>query len=345
MPELRRGATNHHWVIVAPERARRPSDFQTEGTELAEQEPSDCSFCAGHEDQTPPEIFRVPKEDGKGWQVRVVPNRFPALQNYDELGRESVDGFYDRMNGVGAHEVVIETPDHCSKIHDLPEEQVVQVIDTYIERLARLMGNPWFRYVLLFKNHGKEAGASLLHSHSQIIATPIVPQEVRNSLNIARTYYEQKERCIFCDIMLAELKSGERIVDEIDGFIAWAPYDSRFPFELVIYPRHHSSDFTTLDATQRLGLARTLKQALRRLNQLLGDVPYNFVLKTTPNPVIRLGKPGYWATLQYDYHWRIAIMPRLTRVAGFEWGTGFYINPMPPEDAARYLREVTIPAA
>ena len=256
MPELRRGATNHRWVIVAPERGLRPSDFEQRGTELTDQPPSSCVFCAGNEDQTPPEIYRSPANDGQGWNVRVVPNKFAALQSYDELGREPVDGIYDRMNGVGAHEVVIETSDHCGQFSDLPEEQVIHIIDAYIHRLKALMENPWFRYILLFKNHGKEAGASLLHPHSQIIATPVIPQEVRNSLNIAKSYYEQKERCLFCDIMLAELKGGQRIVEDRDGFVTWAPYASRFPFELVIYPNQHSHDFATMDAGHRAGRAR-----------------------------------------------------------------------------------------
>ncbi len=337
MPELRRGATNHRWVIVAPERGRRPSDFEQKGTELSDQAPADCPFCAGNEDMTPPEIYRSPSSGKEGWHVRVVPNKFPALQDYDELGREHINGVYERMNGVGAHEVVVETPDHCSEIPDLPEAQVIRIVETYVQRLKNLMENPRFRYVQLFKNHGKEAGASFLHPHSQIIATPIVPEEVRNSLNIARAYYERKERCLFCDIMLAELKSRERIVEDSDGFVTWAPYDARFPFELVIYPREHSHDFTTMGESQMIGLARTLIRTTKRLKTLLGDVPFNLVLKTTPNPIPRPGKQQYWTTLQYDYHWRIAVMPRLTRVAGFEWGTGFYINPMPPEEAAKYL--------
>jgi UDPglucose--hexose-1-phosphate uridylyltransferase len=344
MPELRRGATSHRWVIVAPERGRRPSDFEQRGTELSSQAPENCPFCAGNEHMTPPELYRRPAAEDGTWRVRVIPNKFPALEAYDELGREPVNGFFDRMNGVGAHEVVIETPEHSHEIPDLEQEQMVCVIETYIHRLQALMENPWLRYVLLFKNHGKEAGASLLHPHSQIIATPVVPQEVRNSLQIAKTYYERKERCIFCDIMLAELRSGERVVDDVDRFAVWAPYDSRFPFELVIYPKEHGHDFTAMSDEQKRGLARTLIRTTQRLRTLLGDVPYNFVLKTTPNPIVRPGKPGYWSTLPYDYHWRIAVLPRLTRVAGFEWGTGFYINPMPPEAAAKHLREVEIPA-
>ena len=340
MPELRRGPTSGRWVIVAPERAKRPSDFEKRGSDPIDEGPENCPFCAGNEAMTPPEIHRVPAPTG--WHVRVVPNRFAALEEYAELGREAIEGFYDRMNGVGTHEVVIESPEHSVAIPDLPEEQMKRIVDAYVARLQVLMRNPWFRYVLLFKNHGKEAGASLLHPHSQIIATPIVPQEVRASLDIARAYYETKERCLFCDVMLAELRCGDRVVEENDMYVVWTPYASRFPFELVIYPKAHSHDFTTVDDDQRRGLARTLQRTLKRLTVLLGDVPYNFVLKTTPNPVPRPGKPGYWTTLPYDYHWRIAILPRLTRVAGFEWGTGFYINPMPPEQAAKYLREVQV---
>jgi len=329
-------------VIVAPERAKRPSDFQRSATSV-EEKPATCPFCAGNEHLTPPEIFRIPGPSG--WSVRVIPNKFPALQDYHELGREAVDGVFDRMHGVGAHEVVIETPEHNCGIDQMNEAQMKLVIDAYIARMVDLMKNPWFRYVILFKNHGREAGASLSHPHSQIIATPIVPQEVRNSLVTARAYYEKKERCLFCDVMLGEIRSGARIVEEVDGYVVWAPYDSRFPFELVVYPKDHSHDFTTLSPDQRHGLARTLIRTLGRLKALLGDVPYNFVLKTAPNPVARPGRPGYWTTLPYDFHWRIAILPRLTQVAGFEWGTGFYINPMPPEDAARYLRDVKLTSA
>jgi len=343
MPELRRGPTSNRWVIVAPERAKRPTDFERKAPSALDEKPGSCPFCAGNEAMTPPEISRIHGRDG--WQVRVIPNKFPALQDYHELGRESVDGVFDRMHGVGAHEVIIETPDHSRSIADMSEEQAKLVIDAYIARIQDLMKNPWFRYVLLFKNHGKEAGASLAHPHSQIIATPIVPQEVRSSLQTARAYYKSKERCIFCDVMLGEIRSGERIVELVDGYVVSAPYASRFPFELVVYPKAHSHDFTTLSTEQRYGLARTLVRTLGRLKALLGDVPYNFVLKTAPNTVPRPGQPDYWSTLQYDYHWRIAILPRLTQVAGFEWGTGFYINPMPPESAAKYLREVQIPSA
>ncbi len=338
MPELRRGPITDKWVIIAPERAKRPSDYRVPQEKGKEENPRTCPFCPGNEGMTPPELYRV--EDGRGgWLVRVVPNKYPALRDYPELGREAVGGFFDRMNGVGAHEVVIEGPYHDRDLADLPLEHVRLVVDTYVLRLKELMKNPWHRYVLLFKNHGPQAGASLSHPHSQIIATPVTPADVRDKLQAARDYYERKERCIFCDMLLQELGDGRRIVEEVDGYVVWAPFDSRFPFEVHIYPRYHAHDFTQMDEGQRSGFARALKRTLRRLKTLLGDPPFNFVLQNAPNPVPRPGKPDYWATLQYDYHWHLEIIPRLTQVAGFEWGTGFYINPMPPEDAARYLRE------
>jgi len=343
MPELRRGPISDRWVIVAPERARRPSDFEQKHSEVDEQTTASCPFCGGNEHMTPSEIYRHTGVGNGDWEVRVIPNKFPALQDYGDLGPDVIAGFFDRMNGEGAHEVVIETREHCREIQDLPLQEVGWIIETYIQRLTELMKNPWLRYVQLFKNHGKEAGASLTHPHSQIIATPIVPQEVRKSLEIAKTHYENKERCLFCDVMLAEIHCGDRVVEETADYAVWAPYDSRFPFELVIYPKAHSHDFTSLDQAQRQGLAVILKRTLQRLTMLLGDVPYNLVLKTAPNPIPRPGKPGYWTTLPSDYHWRLALMPRLTRVAGFEWGTGVYINPMPPEHAAKYLREVEVP--
>lgn len=342
MPELRRGPIADRWVIVAPERAKRPSDFLTSDEQPNGLTPDNCPFCVGNEYKTPPEIYRASNKDGS-WQVRVVPNKFPAMHDYPELGRTSVDGFYERMNGVGTHEVIIESPEHEKGIPDLPLEDVKTLIDTYTVRLRELRKDDRYRYILLFENHGKRAGASLSHPHSQIIATPIVPQLVRSELQAAHAYYEEKERCLFCDVMVMELQSGKRIIEETDEYVAFTPYASRFPFEITIMPKKHTHDFADICDEQRREFARILKRTLFRLKQLLGDPPYNLVLHNSPNPIPRPGKPGYWATLQYDYHWRIEILPRLTTVAGFEWGTGFYINPMPPEDAARYLKEVEVP--
>ncbi|MEA3238866.1 MAG: galactose-1-phosphate uridylyltransferase [Candidatus Bipolaricaulota bacterium] len=342
MPELRRGPIAGRWVIVAPERAKRPSDFLTSDDQKNGQLPDNCPFCAGNEDKTPPEIYRASRNDGS-WQVRVVPNKFPALNNYPELERTTVNGLYERMNGVGTHEVIIESPKHEKWIPDLPLQSVETIIDTFVVRLRELKKNNWYRYILLFENHGKRAGASLSHPHSQIIATPIVPQLVHNELQRARAYYNEKGTCLFCDLLVVELRAGERIIEETDQYVTYTPYASRFPFEITIMPKKHAHDFANLDEVQQREFARILKHTLYRLKQLLGDPPYNLVLHNAPNPIQRPEKPGHWATLQHDYHWRVSIIPRLTTIAGFEWGTGFYINPVPPEDAAHYLKEVEVP--
>jgi len=192
---------------------------------------------------------------------------------------------------------VIDSPEHTKEIPDLPLEQVQRIVDTYVLRLKALMEKRSHCYVLLFKNYGKEAGASLAHPHSQIIATPIVPQEVKGRLQAAKAYYERNGRCLFCDVIGEELRGGERIIEEVDGYVVLAPYDSRFPFEVSIYPRDHSHDFTTMTREQRRGLTRVLKRTLSRLKLLLEDPPYNFMLQTAPNPVPRPGKPSYCATL------------------------------------------------
>jgi UDPglucose--hexose-1-phosphate uridylyltransferase len=341
MSEFRRGATNNRWVIIAPERGCRPSDFEQRRIEY-DAGPNACPFCAGNEDMTPSELYRDPAPDGRGWHVRVIPNKYPALMPYADSAPEPISRFFERRHGVGTHEVIIESPVHNHDIPDFCEEQMIRIVEAYSARFKVLMENLSFRYVLLFRNHGTEAGASLLHPHSQIIATSIVPQQVRSSLRIAKAYYERKERCLFCDLMLAELRNGERIVDENDDFVTWTPYDSRFPFEIVIYPRAHSHDFSTMADHQKVGLARTLILTTRRLRSLLGDVPYNLVIETTPSLTARPGSPGSRSILPHAYHWHIAVIPRLTRVAGFELGTGFYINPMPPEEAAKHLRDAAV---
>lgn len=301
-------------------------------------EAHDCPFCAGRESLTPPEIYRVPGP-GDTWRVRVIPNKFPALESDVEEGHEARDGFFERLDGRGVHEVVVETPDHTRQLPDLVEDHVKAVIDTFVIRLRALMGDPTHRYVLVFKNHGKEAGASLLHAHSQIIAMPIIPEDVRNSLNTAKAYYERQRRCLFCDVLREELRDGRRVVEEREGYVTLAPFDSRLPFELAIYPQEHAHDFASLADEQRFGLARVLKRTLQRAKTLLGDVPYTLVLQTAPNAAPRPDKPYYWRTLAHDYHWRLEIVPRTTRLGGFEWATGLCINTVSPEDAAQALRD------
>lgn len=341
MPELRKDPVIGRWVIIATERSRRPDQFNGQVPDSPAEKP--CPFCEGAESQTPPEIYSLrPKytpPNTPGWELRVVPSIAPFLKIEGDLGRRG-RGLYDIMNGVGAHEVVVETNEHISNMADLSEGQISRVLTCYIDRITDLEKDPRFKYILVFKNYGWSAGAGRIkHSRSQLIATPVNPKRVKEELIGARNYYDYHERCIFCDIIKQELESRMRLILDVDGFIAIAPFASRFPFEVWIMPKKHSCDFTHLDMPSRINLARIMKLTLSKLKKGLNDPPYNYVLHTAP---FKRQKAGYWKSIDYDYHWHIEIMPRLTRVAGFEWGTGFYICPLPPEDAANFLREVQV---
>ncbi|MEO6463540.1 MAG: galactose-1-phosphate uridylyltransferase, partial [Candidatus Eisenbacteria bacterium] len=263
--------------------------------------------------------------------VRVVPNKFPALMVEGDLARRG-EGLYDRMNGVGAHEVIIETPDHVPDFADLSEEQIARVLAAFRERLADLRNDRRLRYGLVFKNHGAAAGASLEHTHAQLIATPILPKAVQEELEGARIYHEIKERCVFCDIIEQEIAegNGRRVVRATERYVMLVPFAARFPFETWILPRRQEPVFEAGGAEQDRELAAVLRDALQRMNLALERPPYNLVIHTSP----------YRDSDHEYYHWHIEIMPKLTKIAGFEWGSGFHINPTPPEDAAAFLREV-----
>lgn len=327
--ELRKDPIAGRWVIIATERVKRPNDFQQRSKPA--RATSFCPFCLGNEDKTPPEIFACRPgggpPDSPGWTIRVVPNKYPALRIEGHRDRRAV-GLYDMMNGIGAHEVVIESPDHNLQLEDLPLDQITRVVEVYLARSRDLKGDSRFKYVLIFKNKGWDAGASLEHTHTQIIATPTLPAITRQELKQARQYYEFHERCVFCDIVTQEEKDQERVVASTDKYIALSPFAPRFPFETWILPRAHQSAFDKLSPGDAAPLAAMLRDILQRLRTVLDDPPYNFVIHTAP-----LHDPPL-----DHYHWHIEIMPKLTRVAGFEWGTGFYINPMDPESATRYLR-------
>ncbi len=234
--------------------------------------------------------------------------------------------------------VIIETPDHIENTAVLPVGQIEKVLSTHVARIRDLRNDDRFKYVLVFKNYGWAAGGSRInHARSQIIATPVNPKRVKEELVGARKYFDFRERCIFCDIIKQELKDGVRIVAEVDGFIILSPFAARFPFELWILPKNHSCDFYKLEQNEISKLAATLKLALCKLSKALNDPPYNYVIHTAP--FRHSDRTGYWKTIDRDYHWHIEIMPRLTHVAGFEWGTGCYINPTPPEEAAKALRD------
>jgi UDPglucose--hexose-1-phosphate uridylyltransferase len=328
MPELRRDPIVGRWVIISTERARRPSDF---ATLTPERRGGPCVFCPGHESRTPNEVWAV-RPDGSapnttGWLTRVVPNKFPALRIEGELERLG-EGLYDRMNGVGAHEVVIEAPEHDARIEQLPVTHLAEVLRAYRERILDLARDPRLEYVMVFKNQGDSAGATLEHTHSQLIATPIVPMMVGEELAGALQHFRIKQRCIWCDIVRQERQGGGRLVLEEGGFIALAPFASRFPFETWVLPLAHHSSYEETTGTELISLATMLGEILRRMGETLGDPPYNVLLHSAPLRARSLD----------HFHWHVEIIPKLTRIAGFEWGTGFFINPTPPEEAARYLR-------
>lgn len=331
MPELRRDPIIDRWVIITTERGKVHSDFEKipENSQTAN---GGCPFCPGNENKTPPEIssFREPgtKRNEKGWWVRVIPNKYPVLRVEGNLNRRG-EGMFDFMDGIGAHEVVIESPDHTVSFSDMENKQVEEILWTFRDRTIDLKKDKRFEYILVFKNHGAAAGASLIHPHSQIIAMPTVPVRVKQELEGSKNYYEYKERCVFCDIIREETEANIRIVSENEDFICITPFASRFPFETWILPKIHSSVFEDLQKHEVTNLAMILRDINGRMKKTLENPPYNFVIHNSP---CRSGE-------LLHYHWHIEMMPRLMKVAGFEWGTGFYINPTPPEEAAKFLRE------
>jgi len=330
MPELRKDPITGRWVITSTERRKRPSDFRMESVDIVPD--SACPFCEGHEQMTPREIIAYRREggapNGPGWDLRVIPNQFPVLRVEGTLDREG-EGLFDKMSGVGAHEVMIESPHHLDTLATMPQAAVEQVLWAFRERVQDLKQDRRFRYIIIFKNHGAAAGASLDHPHSQLIALPIVPREVRDEVDGAQAHFAQKERCVFCDIIRQEVADGRRVIAEAADMVAIAPYAPRFPFETWILPRRHMASYEDAQRQDFAALARVLGDTLRRMNRVLRNPPYNLLIHSAP-----LSEPA----ADY-YHWHVEIIPKLTKVAGFEWATGFYVNPTSPEEAAQVLRE------
>ena len=336
MPELRKDPIIGRWVIISTDRAKRPTDFVRD---RIQNKGGFCPFCYGNESKTPPEVLAYrPGQNGNsaqrdtpGWTVRVVPNKFPALGIEGNVNRQA-EGMFDKMNGLGAHEVIIETPDHNAALETLPEKRIEDVLWAFRDRILDLKQDKRFKYILIFKNHGESAGASLEHSHAQLIALPILPKHVVEELEGAKQYYIYKERCVFCDIVRQELDNGLRVVAENDETLTIAPFAPRFPFETWILPKRHESGFENSSSRVYESLAKAIKALLQKADLVLDNPAYNLVLHTSP-----------LQEAQNDhYHWHIEFMPKLTKTAGFEWGTGFYINPTPPEEAARFLREANV---
>lgn len=331
MIELRKDPITKRWVIVSSERSKRPMEFK-KSREVPDN--NFCPFDYGNEFSTPPEVlaFREPSSppNSPGWWLRVVPNKFPALSPDNSLKKQGL-GIYDQISGYGYHEVIIETPEHNASWAKISENQIREIIWAYIKRFQDIRKDNNIKYIQIFKNKGKEAGASLSHPHSQLIATPIVPITIRSEIEGSKAYYDFRERCVYCDIINQELKDKTRIVLKTDDFIVMEPYASRFPYETWILPTKHSHDFGSLETKPTLveELSKTLSCIAEKFERRIGDPPFNLFIHTSP----------FIEGLDAYYHWHIEIIPRLTNIAGFEWGTGFYINHISPEQACIDLTE------
>lgn len=333
MPELRKDPILDRWVIISTDRQKRSSDFFLR--EKPQSSGGFCPFCEGNESKTPSEIFALREnsstKNNPGWSLRVVPNRFPALTIEGDLDREGV-GMYDKMNGIGAHEVIIESPRHEDTLSTISIVKLVDVLAAYRERIVDLKKDKRFKYILIFKNHGYSAGASLEHSHSQLIALPIIPKRVLEELEGSKKHFSYKERCVYCDIIHQETSQRERIISENSRYIALSPFAPKAPFEIWILPKKHECAYDKEPHDCLESLARILSEVLKRLDKALGNPDYNFIIHTSP-----IGMDD----LDY-FHWHIEIMPKLTKTAGFEWGSGFYINPISPEESTQFLKEAKI---
>jgi UDPglucose--hexose-1-phosphate uridylyltransferase len=336
--ELRKDPLLGRWIAVLSE-SLSPSQYNQAHHEEEPQEES-CLLCAGREAETPKEIMVVPNPAGTEasgqWWTRVIPNFTPVFKVEGDLGRRG-EGMYDKMNSIGASEIIIESPHHSVEPEDMGLDQMIRLIHTYRDRMTDLEKDERLRYTLIYKNHGRSAGALFSHPVSSLVATPVIPKRVKEELDGAKQYFTYKERCLFCDVMREELRVESRVIIETRYYMAFCPYASKFPFEIWILPKKHSCIFQETGADELEDLALILSTVLKKLRNLLPSLSYNYFIHSAPN---RVPRKDHWHTLGEDYHWHIEIMPRLVNTSGFEWGSGFYILPTSPEDAAKYLREV-----
>jgi UDPglucose--hexose-1-phosphate uridylyltransferase len=329
MSEIRQDPTTEEWVIIARERAKRPSDFVHERVErkLPEFSPS-CPFCPGNEAMTAGETLRYQRQDGRGWQVRAFTNKYAALNSSGRAARKMEGGFFTRMAGVGFHEVIVETPQHNKSLAFMEDGEVLSVLQAYHERYRKLSRRSFARLVIIFKNHGPGAGTSLEHSHSQLLVTPVVPKHIRMRHEVALRYYDNYGRCLYADLREHERREGRRTVMETGEFLVFHPFASQRPFETWILPKKHQASFGSVSREDLGSLARVLRLNLLKLHRGLNDPDYNYVIDTAP-----VGDEN-----EPYYMWHMRIVPRLAEPAGFEIGSGMYINTAVPEETAEFIR-------
>ena len=331
MSEIRQDPTTKEWVIIARERSKRPHDFvHSQSRPELPAFSASCPFCPGNEQMTPPESFALRDKSNKKWSIRVFPNHFPALTPEGSTERREHDGFFLDMDGKGVHEVVVETPAHNAALALADEPRVVDVLQTYQKRYVALTDLPFLKLIIIFKNNGSSAGTSLEHPHSQLVATPVVPRHTRIRHEIAVQYYDDTGRSLYSDIVHHELEVGERMVMDTDKFVVFHPFASHSPFETWVVPRTYQASFCNVSPEDIDSLAHVLRVTLLKLYKGLNNPDYNFIIDTAP-----MGDENK------DYYlWHMRIIPRLTEAAGFEIGTGIYINTALPEETAQFMREL-----
>ncbi|CAN8300458.1 unnamed protein product [Cochlearia groenlandica] len=329
--ELRKDPVTNRWVIFSPARAKRPTDFKSKSPQNHNPKPSSCPFCIGREHECAPEIFRVPEEPN--WKLRVIENLYPALsrnlETQSEQSEKSSSAASRSIVGFGFHDVVIEIPLHSIQLSDIDPVGIGNVLIAYKKRIEQISQHDSIKYIQVFKNKGASAGASMSHSHSQIMALPVVPPTVSSRLEGTKQYFEEVGKCCLC-----EVKSKHYVIDESTHFVSVAPFASAFPFEVWIVPKDHSSHFHHLVDAKAIDLGGLLKLMLQKIAKQLDDPPYNYMIHTAPLKVTE-------SQLPYT-HWFLQIVPQLSGVGGFEIGTGCYINPVFPEDVAKVFKEVSL---
>jgi len=332
MSEFRKDPVTGRSVIIAPQREKRPHQLGHKN-DSARSEP--CPFCAGNEAMTPPEVWAQrqinTQPDTPGWRVRVVPNKYPALENRGAW-TDRHEGIYEAWNGLGVHEVIIESPDHWVNVGQISEARFGDILRAYRDRLRDLQRDGRWAYLLLYKNQGSLAGATLEHIHSQLVALPVVPKEAIDELSGAKKHHELTGRCIYCDMIQAELGHGERLVLASESFVALCPFAPRFAYETWILPKNHQAAFVESSEPEILALANALRDVLSRHNRALDNPPFNYFIHSTP-----VHEPA-----SASFHWHMEILPQLARAAGFEWSSGSHMNSVAPEVAARLLRDVAL---
>jgi UDPglucose--hexose-1-phosphate uridylyltransferase len=327
MSELRQDPTTRDWVVIAPERDLRPHLVSQPRARAAGEPEAGCPFCAGHEADTPPEVWRLPSDRAQPWQLRVVPNRFPMLTPDGTPRREvSADGFV-RMPGTGRHEVIVESPDHSADLARAENLSVAAVLEAYRARYRALRAEG-AGVILIFRNHGARAGTSIAHPHSQIVSAPVVPIQVRHRFDVAMQHYDDLGTCLYVDLLEREVRDGRRIVLETPEFVVFQPFAAVAPFETWIMPRAPQPAFGDVPDSALEDLAPVLRNVLAGLADVLDDPDYNAIIQSAP--------PGD-ESREY-FVWHLRVIPRLATPAGFELGSGMAINPSLPEETAELMR-------